>query len=127
MNILLWILQTLIALFCIMGALWRFSNYEQAAKEIASIKALSHGMWNAIGVFEIVCAMGLILPGAFEMKPILTPIAAVCLTVEMLLITGLHARFFGFQLKPTNPALWTILLAALSAFVAYGRFVLKPF
>ena len=127
MNILLWVLQILIAVFCIMGAAWRFSNYEQAAKDIASMKALSFGMWNAIGVFEIVCALGLILPGAFNMMPILTPIAAVCLTVEMLLVTGLHARYFGFQLKPTNPAIWTIMLAALSAFVAYGRFVLNPF
>lgn len=126
MNILLWVLQILIAVFCIMGAVWRFSNYEQAAKEIASIKALSYGMWNAIGVFEIVCALGLILPGAFEIKPILTPIAAVCLTLEMLLVSGLHAYYFGFQLKPTNPAMWTIMLGALSAFVAYGRFVLKP-
>jgi hypothetical protein len=127
MNVLLWILQILVAAFCSMGAAWRFLNYEQASKDIASLKALSHGTWNAIGVFEIVCALGLILPGAFNVKPILTPIAAACLAVELLLVSGLHVHFFGFKLQTTNPAMWSIALAALAAFIAYGRIALKPF
>ena len=127
MNILLWGLQIVVAFFCVMGSVWRFTNYEQASKNIASLQALSCGMWNAIGIFEIICALGLILPGAFKARTILTPIAAACLTVEMLLLTGLHVHFFGFQFQPANPAAWTITLAVLSAFVAYGRIALKPF
>jgi hypothetical protein len=125
MNILLWVLQFFVAVYCAMGAVWRFLNYEQAASQIASIKALSSGMWNVIGLFEIVCALALILPGAFYVKPILTPIAAACLAVELLLISGLHVHYFGFKLQPTNPAMWTIALAILSAFIAYGRIALK--
>ena len=79
MSILLWIIQGVIALFCIMGSVWRFNNYEQAAKDVPSLNALSYGMWNAIGAFEIICALGLILPGLLKMKPVLTPIAAACL------------------------------------------------
>ena len=121
MSVLLWALQVLIAMFCIMGSLWRFFNYEQAVNDVASLGALSQGMWNAIGAFEIVCALGLILPGAFNMKPSLTPIAAACLTAEMLLISALHINFFGFQLQPSNPAMWTVMLSIMAAFVAYGR------
>jgi hypothetical protein len=126
MNILLWILQVMVAGVCAMGAFWRYSNWEQAS-QIASIKAMSHGMWNAIGLFEIVCSLALILPGLLKVKPILTPLAALCLAVELLLVTGLNVHFFGFQYKPTNPASWSFTLAVLSAFIAYGRLVLKPF
>ncbi len=125
MNILLWVLQILVAAVCTMGAVWRFFNYDQA-KDIASLQALPYGMWAAIGAFEIVCSLGLILPGLFKVKPGLTPIAAVCLTVELLLVSGLHVHFFGFQLSPANPAMWTIILSVLAALVAYGRTALKP-
>lgn len=127
MNILLWVLQALVAVYCIMGSLWRIMNYDQAAKQIASVQALPAGMWNLIGLFEIICALLLILPGAFKMKPTWTPIAAACLAVEMLLVTGLHVKYFGFQVQATNPAMWTIMLCVLAAFIAYGRTVLKPF
>jgi formate-dependent nitrite reductase membrane component NrfD len=127
MNILLWILQVLVAWFCVVGAVWRFLNYDQAAKGIVSVQALSYGTWNAIGVFEIGCSLGLILPGAFKVKPSLTPIAAACLAVELLLVTGLHVHYFGFQFQATNPAAWSFTLAILSAFVAYGRLKLRLF
>lgn len=127
MNILLWVLQVVIAIFCFMGAAWRFSNYEQAAKDVPSMAALSHGMWNAIGAFEILCAIALIVPAILKIKPILTPIAATLLAVELLLVTGLHVKYFGFQMQATNPAMWSGMLCLLSAFIAYGRFVLKPF
>lgn len=125
MNILLWTLQIILAFFCVTGSVWRFLNYEQAAKDVASMKALSYGMWNAIGVFEILCAVGLILPGIFKLKPSYTGIAAAALAVEMLLISGLHVKFFGFQLKVTNPAAWSLSFCILAAFVAYGRLALR--
>lgn len=126
MNIVLWALQGVLAFFCVSGAVWRFKNYEEASKDVPSMAALSQGMWNAIGAFEIICALGLILPGLLKMKTILTPIAAACLAVELLLVTALHVSHFGFEVKATNPATWSFALAILAAFIAYGRFVLKP-
>ncbi len=126
MNILLWILQVIIAVYCIMGSFWRFWNYEKAVNEITSMNALPAWGWNAIGVFEVICALGLVLPGAFSMKPRLTSIAAIGLTIEMFLLTALHAYFFGPRVQATNPAVWTFMLCALSAFVAYGRTKLRP-
>lgn len=126
MNILLWALQVVIAFFCFSGAGWRFANYEQAAKDVPSMAALSHGMWNAIGIFEIICAVCLIIPGAFNFKPMITPVAAALLAVELLLISGLHIKYFGFQMTATNPAVWSGMLCILSAVVAFGRFFIKP-
>ncbi len=126
MNILLWVIQVVVAMFCVAGAAWRFTNYEEASKQIASLGALPYGAWNAIGAFEVVCALGLILPGLLKLKSFITPAAAACLCVELLLVSALHIRFFGLQMQPSNPATWTLVLAGLSAFIAYGRFALRP-
>lgn len=126
MNGLLWILQVVVAFFCLSGAGWRIANYAQAALDVPSIGALSHGGWIAIGVFEIVCALLLILPRAFRFKPTLTVFAALALTVEMLLITLLHFRYVGTSLQASNPGVWTLGLALLSAFIAYGRWKVRP-
>src|SRR5690606_2025107 len=96
MNILLWILQAVVALFCISGAAWRFSNYEMAAQDVPSMAALPYGVWNVIGLFEVVCALGLILPGLVKRKKFLTPLAAAGLAVELFLVSALHISFFGF-------------------------------
>ena len=42
MNILLWILQILLALHTTMGAVWKFSNSEQT---VHSLSAIPHGVW----------------------------------------------------------------------------------
>jgi hypothetical protein len=121
MNLLLWIVQVVVALFTCAGAAWRISNYEMAATQVASVGALPYVVWAAIGAFEIVCALGLILPGLLKMKRSWTPLAASALAVEMLLVSGLHCYYFGLRMAASNPALWTLALAALSALVAYGR------
>ncbi|MDD5456205.1 MAG: DoxX family protein [Candidatus Margulisbacteria bacterium] len=121
MNIALWIIQIVVAFYCIMGSVWRFLNFKQAALAITSINALPAAVWNVIGIIEIVCAIGLILPGLLKMNQKVTAIVAGFLTVEMLFLTGLHAKYFGLELSATNPAMWTIMLAILSALVAYGR------
>lgn len=126
MNILLWVLQVIVGIYCIMGAMWRFLNYEEMGKEIASLQALSYGVWNGIGFIEVACAVGLILPGVLNMNSLLTPVAAILLAVEMLMLTCFHANFYGLTMAPTNPAMWTLMLSILSGFIAYGRYKLHP-
>jgi hypothetical protein len=126
MNILLWVLQAIVAFFSLSGAGWRIANYEQASQDIPSVAALSYSMWVAIGAYEIICGLLLIFPRAFHFKPILTPIAASALAIEMLLLSILHFRYFGLVMQSSNPGIWTVSLAVVSAFIAYGRFVLKP-
>ncbi len=120
MNILFWILQVLLALHTIMGALWKFSHSEQI---VPSLKAIPHGVWLAMSVIELVCALALILPAINKHLAILAPIAAACIAAEMLLFSGVH--FYSGSAEHSQLIYW-VVVAAICAFIAYGRFVLKP-
>ena len=120
MNILLWVLQGLLAVHTAMGAVWKFSNSEQA---VPSLKAIPHGAWLALSVLELLCSVGLVVPAVHEPSAILAPVAAVCIGAEMLLFTALHLRS-GHQEK--GPVTYWLVVAAVCAFIAYGRFVLVP-
>jgi hypothetical protein len=121
MNILLWVLQILLALHTAMGAVWKFSNSEQT---VPSLKAIPHGVWMAMSIFELLCSLALILPAFNKPLAILAPIAAACIAAEMLIFCGLH--LYSGDPNHSQMIYWTTV-AAICAFIAYGRFVLKPF
>jgi uncharacterized membrane protein YphA (DoxX/SURF4 family) len=120
MNILLWILQILLALHTIMGAVWKFSNSEQT---VPSLNAIPHGVWLAMSIFELFCALCLILPAFNKPLAILAPIAAAGIAAEMLLFIGLH--IYSGSAENSKMIYW-LVVAVISAFISYGRFVLKP-
>ena len=120
MNILLWGLQILLALHTVVGAVWKFSNSEQA---VPSLKAIPHEVWLAMAVFELLCSLGLVLPALNKPLAILAPVAAVCIAAEMLLFCGLHIR--SGDANYSHVIYW-LVVGAICAFIAYGRFVLKP-
>jgi hypothetical protein len=122
MNILLWVLQILLALHTAIGAVWKFSN--SAEQTMPSLKAIPNGIWLGMSVFELLISLCLILPAFYKPLAILVPIAAVCIVVEMLLFCGLHIRSGGANY---GPVIYWLVVAALCAFLAYGRFVLEPF
>jgi hypothetical protein len=120
MNILLWILQILLALHTLIGAVWKFSNSEQT---VPSLSAIPHGVWLALSVFELLCSLGLILPAFNKTLAILAPIAAASIAAEMLLFSALHIRSGDANY---GPMIYWLVVASLCAFIAYGRFVLMP-
>jgi len=121
MNIFLWVLQILLALHTAMGAIWKYSNSEQA---VPSLKVIPHGVWLAMGVVEIICALGLLVPSLNKNFGVAAPIAAICIIAEMLLFTGLHV----YSGDPNyNHIIYWLVVAVICAFIVYGRFVLKPF
>jgi hypothetical protein len=122
LNILLWILQILLALHTMAGAIWKFSN--SAEQTMPSLKAIPNGVWLGMGVFELLIGVCLILPAFFKPLAFLVPSAAICVVLEMLLFCALHLRS-GDQ--TFGPMIYWLVVAAMCAFVAYGRFVLKPF
>ncbi len=121
MNILLWVLQILLALHTVVGAVWKWSNSEQT---VPSLKAIPHGVWLAMSVFELLCSLGLILPAFNKRLAVVAPIAAACIAAEMLLFSGLHVYSRDANY---SPMIYWLVVAAISAFIAYGRYVLKPF
>jgi uncharacterized membrane protein YphA (DoxX/SURF4 family) len=70
-----------------------------------------------IGLAEVLGAIGLVLPAAVHIAPILVPLAAVGLALLMVGATVVHAR----RNEPMNIAV-NVLLIALAVFVALGRF-----
>lgn len=122
MNILLWLLQVLLALHTVAGAAWKFSH--SAGETMPSLGVIPHGAWLAMSVVEILCAVALILPALSRRLGILAPLAAALIAAEMLLFCVLH-----FQSGNTtySPVIYWLVVVALSAFIVYGRLVLRPF
>lgn len=121
MNILLWVLQILLALHTVMGAVWKYSNSEQ---NIASLKLIPHTLWLSLGVLELLWAACLALPFLSKSLGVLAPVAALCIAAEMLLFSGLSI----YSGAPNyGQIMYWLVVALFCAFIAYGRFVLKPF
>lgn len=114
-NIFLWILQILLALWNITGGIYMINNYGSLANPWA-LNALPKTVWAALGAIQVVFALGLVLPGAFRILPKLTSIAAICLSVISLLGIALYVAYAGFP-----GILWAVVPAILYTFVAYGR------
>lgn len=121
MNILLWVLQVLLAVHTVIGAVWKFSNPTQA---VPSLTAIPPAVWKGMSVFELLLALALVLPAVYRPLGILAPIAAACIAAEMLIFTVLHVRSGD---PSYAPVIYWLVVAAICAFIACGRFVLKPF
>jgi uncharacterized membrane protein YphA (DoxX/SURF4 family) len=70
-----------------------------------------------IGVLEILAAIGLIVPALSGVAPVFVPLAAVGLALVMFGAAVLHAR------RKEIPNIFiALIILALAAFVAWGRF-----
>lgn len=114
MNILLWILQILLAVWNIAGGFYTVFNYETLKGPLAT--NLPKPAWMVICGLQILFALGLVLPGLVGVYPKLTSIAAVYLAANALLGCVLFAQYAGFP-----GLLWGVVPALLATFVAYGR------
>jgi hypothetical protein len=124
MNAGLWVLQIALSLFCLAGGSFKILQYEELAK-VPAAAALSRAGWAAIGAFELSCAVLLIVPAVLKWKPGLTPLAAAALALESLVLAALFARY-SLAVTVTNPLVWVVAIGLVAAFVAYGRYALRP-
>jgi uncharacterized membrane protein YphA (DoxX/SURF4 family) len=119
MNITLWIIAELLAVvFLASGAMKLTQPKEKlAAFGFGWVEDFSAGTVKAIGTLEVLAAVGLILPAALEIAPVLVPLAAVGLLLLMLGAIITHLRRHEAQ-----AIVVTLPLLALAAVVAWGRF-----
>lgn len=122
MNILLWVLQIMLACLCISGGAFQIFKIEDLQKGVAAMRALPRGLWAFLGAFGCLAGLGLILPGALHVLPILTPIAAAAVAAESVLITAFYI-YYGDR----SPVSYSVAMAVMAAVISYGRFALKPF
>lgn len=121
MNIALWILQAVAALLYGASGVMKVFLFDKVSGDVPSFGALPKGAWNALGVLELVCVIGLIVPAALRWHPTLAPLAAAVLALESLVFIGVHVKY-----REKGSILMCIVLGLLMAFIAYGRFVLCP-
>ena len=122
MNILLWILQVLAALLYGSSGVMKVFMFDKISTEVPSFGALPRKAWMALGILELVCTAGLIVPAALHWQPWLTVLAAAVLAIESLIFIWVHIRY-----RETMSILMSAVLGLLMVFIAYGRLVLKPF
>jgi len=121
MNILLWVLQVLAALLYASSGVMKVFLFDQVSQDVPSFGALPRGAWMILGILELVCTVGLIVPDAFHWQPPLTIMAATILAIESLLFVGVHVKY-----REVGPTLMSGALGILMAYIAFGRLVLHP-
>jgi hypothetical protein len=118
MNALLWIVQIALALPSLAGGAYKVFGFDAVATE-PFFGALPRGGWTAIGLFEMLCAILLVVPAARRMR-VLTPVAAAALALESLALGVLYARY-SILLTASNPLVWVVAMGLMAAFVTCGR------
>jgi uncharacterized membrane protein YphA (DoxX/SURF4 family) len=119
MTTALWIVQALLAaIFFITGTIKLTQPREKmAAGPMRWAADVSDAQFRAIGAVEVLGAIGLILPSALGIAPLLTPIAAVGLALTMVGAIRTHVRY-GEKDHLAVP----IVVLALTLFVAVQGF-----
>lgn len=119
MNIILWILQVLLAAaFAAHG--WMLVSPPPELLPIMN-EQLGVPFRLFLGVAEIAGAIGLLLPAMTRKMPWLMPLAAGCLAFVVASATVLH-----LSRGETSASVTTAILFLLCAFVAYGRWRVRP-
>ena len=119
MNILLWVLQVLLAVaFLAHGWMFLFPPEDIVAGMNAAIRP---ALRLFIGVAEVLAAIGLTLPGLTRILPWLVPSAAAGLMIVMVGAVILHVLR-----GEVSASITTAILFALVTFVAYMRWRVRP-
>lgn len=119
MNIALWVVAGLLALaFLASGAMKVVGERSAMIEKTPYVEDFPQGAVRLIGVVEVLGALGLILPALLGVATVLVPIAATGLALVMVGAAVVHVRR-GDGVQAAIPSL---VLAALAAVVAWGRF-----
>src|SRR5207253_1134463 len=93
MNILLWVLQVLAGLLYAASGTMKVFMFEKISVDVPSFGALPRKAWMVLGLLELVCTGGLIVPAAFHWQPALTVLAATVLSIESLIFIWVHVKY----------------------------------
>ena len=119
MNILLWIIQSLLSLLFIFAGVMKFLM-PVAEMQKGSPVVFPGWFFHFIGVCEVLGGLGLILPLLLRIKPGLTPLAAAGLGIITLGATVITIP------AGVSMAIIPLVVCLLSFFVAFGRWRLAP-
>jgi len=125
MDIALWIAAGLLALVALTGGFTKtfipkekLEHHEGAAWT----RTASPGFVKTLGVLELLAAVGLIVPAAVNVAPVMVPVTAVCWMVLMVGAMTTHGRLGQYKLVMLN-----VVYMLLAVFIAVGRFGSESF
>jgi hypothetical protein len=119
-NVVLWIVAGLLAALYVVAGGVKLATPKAKLLENPNMgwtADFSEAAVKAIGAVEVLGALGVILPRALDIAPVLTPLAATGLAIVQLGAIVVHARRKETKALPMN-----VVLLVLAAFVAVGRF-----
>jgi len=124
MNIVLWVLQAILALKFASVAYTHGLRPDPTKMERGTqrLGAATRPLLILVAAGTFLSTIGLILPAAIGVLPWLTSLSAAVLALMMLCAIGLH-----LLCRERAKVVVGIVLFALAAFVAYGRWVIAPF
>jgi hypothetical protein len=118
-NIILWIIQGILAaMFAMAGIMKSTQPISKLVKTVTWADRFPISTVRFIGMVEMLGSIGLILPWALNIIPVLTPVAASGIATVQFLAMFQHAKH-----KEAKAITFNIVLLLLAAFVAYGRFI----
>lgn len=121
MNIVLWVLQIVGALLYLSSGVMKVFMFDKISRDVPSFGALPRNAWAALGILELICALGLIVPDGLRWHPSLTVLAAIVLAIEALIFIFVHVKY-----REVTPIVMSAVLGLVMAFIAYGRSSLAP-
>lgn len=121
MNIVLWILQIALALLCISGGIFQIFKLDELKQGVLAMRALPRGVWTLLGALGVLGGVLLVVPGAANLLPALTPVAAAIVAAQSVLISAFYVRY-----RDKSPLPYSVVMVMLGAFICYGRLELSP-
>jgi hypothetical protein len=125
MDTTLWIVAGLLAAVFAVGAIGKLTVPKEKVVGLPGggwVADFSPGALKALGVVDLLAAVGLVLPAALDVVPVLVPLAATGVVALMVGAVVVRLRHGGRGAIPVDLAYLT-----LAAFVAVGRFGPEPF
>jgi uncharacterized membrane protein YphA (DoxX/SURF4 family) len=123
MNIVIWVLQGLLAAaFAAAGLMKLTQPRTKLTQNMGWVEDFSDSGVKGIGGVELLAAIGLILPAATKILPVLTPLAATGLVLVMIGAIVTHVRRNENQM--IAPAAVLLILAAVVAWARFGPYSL---
>jgi DoxX-like family len=118
-NVVLWIVAALLAVAIAGSGVMKLVRTKEqlAGAGMGWTESYSGNQIRALGAVEVLAGIGLILPAALDIAPILVPLAAVGVGLIMIGAIVTHARRGEKQALPV-----TVILLILAIVVAWGRF-----
>ncbi len=118
MNTVIWIAQGILAAVFLAAGLLKLTQSRAALQsKTPYVEDFTDAQIKTIGTLEVLGAIGVVLPAAVGVAPILTPIAACCMALTMVVAAVTLIR----RNEPSHVAL-NVVMFALAVFVAIERF-----